>query len=348
MANIAEILKNAPKGLKLYSPVYGEVELVENDGSMLSLKNPAGIGLWLDEYGKKSEEGECLLFPSKDHRTWKNWQEVIFPQCVGSVMVSADYTCGYEWIVTRTGMFAVNITRSELPTFYTFEEYVMSDCLRFATPEETEKFWEELDTNGYVFVNGEVVKKEKEWSIYNAKDGDFVYDTYNGTVFIFKEINQQKALMEYVSYPSLLDFTAQIKSNGIQHSTLGYYYDEKQYRLATTEELQLLLGKLNDAGYYWDSDRKIISRNYEEPEKTGETEKKFTIDDFKPFDKVLVRDSSEHCWNISMFSFTTGNTRYPYQCLQYTYNQCIPYNEETAHLLGTTKKYNGKYKTWEE
>ena len=55
--------------------------------------------------------------------------------------------------------------------------------------------------------------------------------------------------------------------------------------------------------------------------------------EFKPFDKVLVRDDEDEMWRIDLFSHTieTGE----YVCLEYAWKQCIPYNEQTAHLLGT-------------
>lgn len=73
--------------------------------------------------------------------------------------------------------------------------------------------------------------------------------------------------------------------------------------------------------------------------------KSFTIDDFKPFDKVLVFISYLG-WSIDLFSSYKKHETFPYRCLTYCYDKCVPYNDETKHLLGTTEEYNGKYKTW--
>lgn len=344
MTNIAEILENAPKCLKLYSPLIGEVEFTsvyERDGRRIveASRHDKQLTLRLDKFGRfLGAEAECILLPSKDHRTWDNWQEVLIPQCVGSVIASIDCTCTYEWIVTKNGMFVMNMN-ADNTYLHPFNEMYYDDLV-FATLKEAEVFFERLNKLGYKFENGEVVKKEKEWSILDAKDGDFVCDMYNETIFIFKEINSQKALMEYVSYPTPLDFLVQMKSNGNQHSTLGNYYDEKKYRLATTEEVQLLLCKLNDAGYYWDENNKEVKK----------IEKKFTINDFKPFDKVLVRQCDERNWQVNLFSHIVPGceNKKVYFCLEYAWMQCVPYNEETAHLLGTSEEYNGPYKTWED
>ena len=58
---------------------------------------------------------------------------------------------------------------------------------------------------------------------------------------------------------------------------------------------------------------------------------------FEPFEKVLVRDFDEEVWNCSFFStYTTIESERLYCCIHRIWNQCIPYNEETKHLLGTT------------
>lgn len=60
---------------------------------------------------------------------------------------------------------------------------------------------------------------------------------------------------------------------------------------------------------------------------------------FMPFDKVLVRDDDEKKWRASLFAYYDENAKYPYVCIPYVHTQCIPYNEHTAHLLGTTDPY---------
>ena len=60
---------------------------------------------------------------------------------------------------------------------------------------------------------------------------------------------------------------------------------------------------------------------------------------FMPFDKVLVRDDDEKKWRASLFAYYDENAKYPYVCIPYVHTQCIPYNERTAHLLGTADPY---------
>lgn len=60
---------------------------------------------------------------------------------------------------------------------------------------------------------------------------------------------------------------------------------------------------------------------------------------FLPFDKVLVRDANFQSWTCNLFSHYDGSSKDVYICSNCWYKQCIPYNEKTAHLIGTTDDY---------
>lgn len=54
---------------------------------------------------------------------------------------------------------------------------------------------------------------------------------------------------------------------------------------------------------------------------------------FKPFDKVLVRDYNDNEWKCDFFS--NMNEHGYYNCINSWWHQCIPY-DGNEHLLGTT------------
>ena len=68
-----------------------------------------------------------------------------------------------------------------------------------------------------------------------------------------------------------------------------------------------------------------------------------SIKTFKPFDKVLVRENNNDMWKCDLFSHSVNNALCKYVCVGSWYKQSIPYNEETAHLLGTTDDYVEPY-----
>ena len=77
--NLVEILKDCPKGTKLYSTMYGEVEYERlkygsNHPVIVKLKNEqfenfTSTGRWTESF-----DGECILFPSKDQRDWSKFK----------------------------------------------------------------------------------------------------------------------------------------------------------------------------------------------------------------------------------------------------------------------------------
>ena len=82
MINVAEKLKDCPKGTKLYSPMCGEVEIeridmgchkfpiivrVLDNGAPYSTETFTAEGKWY------TEQSECILFPSNDNRDWNKF-----------------------------------------------------------------------------------------------------------------------------------------------------------------------------------------------------------------------------------------------------------------------------------
>ena len=70
----------------------------------------------------------------------------------------------------------------------------------------------------------------------------------------------------------------------------------------------------------------------------------------KPFDKVLVRDRSYYTWACCFFShiINTCEVSFKFRTVNSCYNFCIPYNDETKHLLGTTDEAPEYYRYWED
>lgn len=63
--------------------------------------------------------------------------------------------------------------------------------------------------------------------------------------------------------------------------------------------------------------------------------------EFKTFDKVLGRNEKDDVWEADLFSRYKEESQYPFRCIGYSRKYCIPYNKETAHLLGTTDEWKG-------
>ena len=76
---------------------------------------------------------------------------------------------------------------------------------------------------------------------------------------------------------------------------------------------------------------------------------KFDPKTLQPFDKVLVRDSGTHYWKCNIFShIETELHHFPYTTIGGNYSYCIPYNDDTKHLVGTTEEAPEFYRYWDE
>ena len=106
--NIAEILRDMPKGTKLYSPLFGKCELRGIDNSkypiaikVQSIDGAISKGIMKDgRYFDGFEDAECLLFPSARMRDWSKFfkrGDVLIDEDLGTAAVfdgwaNDDYT----------------------------------------------------------------------------------------------------------------------------------------------------------------------------------------------------------------------------------------------------------------
>lgn len=82
--------------------------------------------------------------------------------------------------------------------------------------------------------------------------------------------------------------------------------------------------------------------------RTFNTKPKFDINTLKPFDKILGKDHITSKWRCDFFSHIINDNSYKFVCAARNYNKCIPYNDDTKHLVGTTEMPPEKYINWEE
>ena len=68
----------------------------------------------------------------------------------------------------------------------------------------------------------------------------------------------------------------------------------------------------------------------------------------KPFDRVLVRNFKAYKWKCEHFSYFKENDDYPCMCCSNSYAFCVPYNDDTKHLVGTSDEAPEYYRYWEE
>ena len=75
---------------------------------------------------------------------------------------------------------------------------------------------------------------------------------------------------------------------------------------------------------------------------------KFDPKTLKPFDRVLGRNHGCHKWTCDLFSDIIDSDECMYHCINSYYRYCIPYNDDTKHLVGTTEEAPDFYKYWKD
>lgn len=99
-------------------------------------------------------------------------------------------------------------------------------------------------------------------------------------------------------------------------------FNDNLLRFASDEDIDKWNKKLHLSGNHYSKSKKKI------------------IDWFNPFDKVLVRNGRYGKWRCSLFSYyEKEREKQPYFCGNSSWEHCIPYNEKTAHLVGTRDDY---------
>ena len=72
--NLVELLKYAPIGTKLYSPIFGECELQNVITGVITVQTSLGKAVFNTNGTYYEGCGECLLFPSKENQDWSKFQ----------------------------------------------------------------------------------------------------------------------------------------------------------------------------------------------------------------------------------------------------------------------------------
>ena len=108
-------------------------------------------------------------------------------------------------------------------------------------------------------------------------------------------------------------------------------------------------------GNYYYSDECLLfpskdQRDWSKFERFWDKPKKERFDPktLQPYDKVLAKDGFSSKWTCTFFSHMDNDVSFPVYCSGGYFKVCIPYNEETKHLVGTQEDCPEFYKWWEE
>lgn len=327
--NIANILKDKPSGTKLYADAFGELSFEYISIGIIYTRTKAGTLYTFYNNGKYDENGEPILVPSKEMRDWRKfaWKK-------GDVLVSNDYgteVIFYDWYDdTYTNFYCKHHLDSENKNNIKYNNVFLCTTGRYSLEDRdaAQTYINTIEERLGGKLNFETLEIEKNPASF--KDGDIVVTDavpdmcYSKCIFILKGgLNAcEYHANSYVFY--------NINNNRISFDIVDRTIKDRNIHLATVEEKRQLFDALTKEGKAWDAEKKMI------------VDLKPKIE-LKPFDKVLVRDGKNEIWEPAFFfrNLPKHNV-YKYQTVGGKLRAyCIPYNEETAKLIGTSDDWEG-------
>ena len=325
--NIAAILKDKPN-IRIYDLLHNIYVKLNN----ISTTDGETVIWCTKEYPDKTTyfgyselgtergwlDGLQILKPSKEMRSWEKfaWKKGDVLRC------GVDNLCIFEsW---------ANNNYTEFNAMYVTHSYANSTCpTKMWTKETNEEIIKQYISKIEEIKGGKLnlrtftIEKQPEF-----KDGDIVtakfYDDGDEMICVFKEKDEEF----YMGHCGVFS-TGKFKGNVVLNFGEDCISEEKDcnLRLATDSEKQQFFDVLANEGKVWNSETKQIE---DLPKKC----------EFKAFDEVLVRDTDAGVWIPTLFGFYDEEFA-NYVCLNETFQKCIPYNDSTKHLLGTTDEWKG-------
>lgn len=315
--NIAAILKDKPQNTRLWSPIFGDVylkDVTDVNNNMIRITHHGVDNIFMNN-GKVWADGDVCLFPS---RRMDDWQKFAWKK--GDILVSNDndshiifegfskddYTTfeGKHWTCVSIKRYISYLDAQNTQDYHIEDD---KDAAQTYINTIEERFCGKL--------NLETLEIEKQPEF---KEGDIVCISGMGYLAygIVKSIDNSSKKLEYyvLNDMSTLKFEDWLS------------FEDKHIQPITETQQIILFDALAKKNKAWDAEKKQIENLKPKIE-------------LKPFDKVLSRRCSEDYWVLNFYSHKTD---YYHICIDRSSNlYCIPYNEETAHLLGTTDDWEG-------
>lgn len=324
--NIIEILKNKPKGTKLYSPLFGDVYLSCIKGDVIEVEHHGRITKFFKGRYYNYPKSKPLLFPSKKMQNWFK-----FAWNPGDILVNKDGNVhiifeGFDDDTYETFNGNNYLWENEGITmcFGDYEDDLQTLEFYKANKEDAQKYIYKIEGRLVGKFNLETLEIEKP----AFKDGDIlcVIDNSNDYHYILiYEGQDDKHIHRYVTM---------FEDNSLNIKKDSYLTKPEDYstHYATDEEKQQLFDALAKEGKAWDSKKKMI------------VDLKLKHK-FKPFDKIIVLERfAAQEWVCDVFSHYSKDYVGKEIIIGLggcTYYKALPFNEETAKLLGTTKDVEG-------
>ena len=282
--NIAEILKYCPRDYRLYSPLFGEVTFYNITETKIRVYNLNKYCIYDFNHdgtfnvvkGVESTR-ECMLFPSKDQRDWSKFR---LPTKPGDIMMMVDGSCpfifkDYECIDGENQLnicvdYYCGINEDNKLKIKSYRDIYSRWTSKFIIPaseEAKKRLFDKMAEAGYKW-NADTLELEKIEPKF--KEGDVVIDNQGNLCLVSKIRDDGFMIIVAVLY------TCNILSI---YTSNPVYRDIQLTTIASTTNKNKLYSALVREGYKYDKEQHLLIKQ-----------------EFKPFDKVLVRNNTDEEW----------------------------------------------------
>ena len=375
--NLTKILKYCPCGWKFWSPIFGEVIFTINQESLGCVNVAIENGdIWSFNADATLTMGniksvEIMLYPSREQRDWNKFTAPWYKNDQKSTdKIEPRFKVG-DWVVNKFGdswhidsldkkNYQVSnvkgnynyfpISKQEEMHLWTIKDAKDGDflccksgwmCIFKSLNNHTNTFSSYcfMDSDKCFFNNG---------GEYHTLDKEFIL-AYNGEIhpatkeqrdLLFQKIKE--AGYKWNTETKTLEKLVEPKFKvGDKIVNLPMKYMGGSWTQGT-------ISKITDDKYIFTDGSYTSISSQDSWELVLDKKSKFDQKSLKPFDKVLARYNSDDMWKVDFYSHKGVIKTYPYRCIGSPYTYCIPYNDDTKHIVGTTDEAPEYYRYWED
>lgn len=326
--NIAAILKDKPQGTKLYDWLHNidvELDTISTTDTETVVwctnetNNNTTCHRGYSEFGTERgyPDGLQILFPSKEMRDWTkfSWKK-------GDVLANGegDYCVFKEFAHSSYQTSKAVFVKRNKESIQSYSCLLDTKDWHKASHSCTATYINTIEKELSGKLNMETLEIEKAQPEF--KDWDFItIKLHRGRslICVFKAEDDENYYLH-----------ANLDSRGIITIYEDSYCPKNGCitRLSTEEEKAAFFDALAKKGKTWDVEKKKIIA----------LKQKWTP---KPFNRVITRNADDDIWTANIFSHMDSHGEYVTIGCVGGYTYCIPYNEETAKLIGTTNNVEG-------
>ena len=253
---------------------------------------------------------------------------ILLEEYVGTKKTASRWLSTEEYKSLRQALnnsISITETNAENSTpKFKVEDWVVTDYGNVSQVVSVDNAGDGYTLDNGAYFSGSWCDMYHPWTIADAKDGDVL--AADECYVIFKEIDGLN-IKCYCTY-HYMGFNPSFHIDTLQNKTA--------FHPATKEQSDLLFKKMKEAGYQWDADKKELRK----------IQPHYDITNFHEGMPVLVRDDNGDEWNYLLFSHYRKKLSDHFFAGGSPWFQCVPFDKETKHLLGTTDMPSEEFINW--